>query len=63
MRALGGVWSRDRLDAFLADPRAFLPGSSMTLSAMTDATSRKALIDYLAAPDSRLDEMPPPLDW
>jgi cytochrome c2 len=58
LRDLGGTWTRDRLDAFLADPSGFAPGTSMVLAGMRDAASRKALIDYLASPDSRLDAMP-----
>jgi cytochrome c2 len=58
LRELGGTWTRERLDAFLADPAGFAPGTSMALTGMRDAASRKGVIDYLASPESRLDAMP-----
>jgi cytochrome c2 len=59
MLALGGTWTKDRLDAFLAETSVFVPGTSMTFTGIPDAESRRALIDYLASPDSRLDVAPP----
>ena len=41
-------WSADKLDAFLAKPRAVVPGTSMVFAGMPDAASRAALIAYLA---------------
>lgn len=46
LRELGGRWTRERLDAFLADPGAFAPGTSMTLR-LDDPEDRAAVIDYL----------------
>jgi cytochrome c oxidase assembly protein subunit 11 len=40
------VWSADRLDRWLADPRAFIPGTKMPVRVL-DAPSRKDLIAYL----------------
>ena len=47
LRALGGAWNDERLDAFLANPDLFAPGSSMSFPGMQDAAIRRALIDYL----------------
>jgi cytochrome c2 len=63
MQALGGAWTRERLDAFLTDPAAFVPGTSMVLSGIPDPVSRSALIEFLAAPESRLHEAPPRPAW
>jgi cytochrome c2 len=63
MRSLGGSWTRERLDSFLTDPAAFAPGNSMVLSGIPDAASRDALIEFLAAPESKLDEAPPRPAW
>jgi cytochrome c len=41
-------WSADKLDAFLAKPRAVVPGTSMVFAGMPDAASRAALIAFLA---------------
>ena len=43
---LSGVWSDDELDAFLRDPQAFAPGTSMRAK-VTDSESRAAIIEYL----------------
>ena len=42
----GGVWTEAALDAFLADPKAYAPGTQMFGSA-PDPSDRKAIIDYL----------------
>jgi cytochrome c len=49
----GAVWTHERLDAFLADPEAMLPGMWMTAQPMREAANRKALADFLADPKSR----------
>lgn len=48
LRQAGGNWSRERLDAFLADPPAFAPGTPMARGAVPDGAERRALLDYLA---------------
>ena len=48
MRALGGRWTPERLDAFLADPQAVVPGTVMWY-AVADPADRAAVIEYLAA--------------
>ena len=45
--ALGGTWSREELDRFLANPAAFAPGSRMNIR-VTDAAERQRIIDFLA---------------
>jgi cytochrome c2 len=46
LRNFSGVWSDDELDAFLRDPQAFAPGTSMRAK-VKDAESRAAIIEYL----------------
>lgn len=47
--AAGGQrWTRARLDAFLADPQAEVPGNAMGFFGMRDARERAALIAWLA---------------
>jgi aldose sugar dehydrogenase len=58
MLALGGKWTRERLDEFLRDPRSAVPGTTMFFPGVADEQSREALLDYLADPDSRLDVAP-----
>jgi cytochrome c len=42
----GGVWTEAALDVFLADPKAYAPGTQMFAGAV-DPADRKAIIDYL----------------
>ncbi|MEO8135850.1 MAG: PQQ-dependent sugar dehydrogenase [Betaproteobacteria bacterium] len=44
---LGGSWTDERLDAFLGNPAAYAPGTSMDFAGIPDAADRKALIRYL----------------
>lgn len=44
----GKAWSRDRLDAYLADPQAVVPHNAMSFFGMPDAQERAALIAWLA---------------
>ena len=59
MRALGGAWTEERLDAFLKSPGTVVPGTSMAFTGIPHAESRRKLIEYLASPASRLDVAPP----
>lgn len=47
--ARGLVWSRETLDAFLADPQAIVPGTTMGLPGLPAPEDRRDVIDYLAA--------------
>ena len=48
MQSLGGVWSTDRLDAYLEAPLSYVPGTSMT-RATPDGQERADIIAYLAS--------------
>jgi cytochrome c len=41
------TWTEDTLDAFLADPRGFLPGNRMTFAGIEEQQARADLIAYL----------------
>lgn len=49
LREQGGVWTPERLDAFLLAPRKAVPGTSMTFAGIKDPARRAALISYLAS--------------
>lgn len=49
MKESGLVWTRDRLDAFIAAPRAVVPGTKMVIAGPKDAGKRQEIIDYLAS--------------
>ena len=45
----GQTWTYQELDAFLANPKAHLPGTKMTFAGLSDPKDRAAVIRYLAA--------------
>jgi cytochrome c2 len=57
MQQLGGKWSRARLDRFLTDPEAYVPGTKMRFPGMADPAERQQLIEFLA---SGANNNPPP---
>ena len=44
---LGGRWTPARLDAFLRDPRAYAPGTTMHFHGLASANERAMVVDYL----------------
>ncbi len=57
LAALGGTWTFADLDAFLAKPKAFAPGTKMTFNGVKKAADRAAVIAYLRS----LSDSPEPL--
>lgn len=47
VKAAGFVWDAEKLDAWLAGPRTFLPGNKMAFPGLPDATDRRDIIAYL----------------
>ncbi len=47
LRKKGGVWSEKELDAYLAGPRGFLPGTTKIFPPIEDKARRQKLIAYL----------------
>jgi cytochrome c2 len=47
LRALGGRWTQSRLDAFLASPSRYAPGTSMQFSGVKDSLTRSLLVQYV----------------
>jgi cytochrome c len=45
--ARGVVWTREALDAYLADPARFIPGTEMGLPGLREADDRRDVIDFL----------------
>lgn len=48
MAGLGGVWSLDRLDAYLRDPAGYVPGVKMAYPGLRVAADRAAVLAYIA---------------
>jgi cytochrome c2 len=55
MSAQSGVWDVQRLDAFLRQPQASVPGTSMAFAGIADPQQRKAIIEYLRR-NERIDK-------
>ena len=47
LSSVSGTWTRERLDAFLRDPAAFAPGTSMLMPPIADEATRQAVISRL----------------
>lgn len=47
LRALGGKWTAERLDAFIAHPRGLAPSTTMAYPGLNDSAERAAIIEYL----------------
>jgi cytochrome c2 len=58
LAAVGGVWSADRLDAYLADPVAFAGTERAGFRGVTDAAERDALIAWLSGFGGATPEAP-----
>lgn len=53
MKDFGGRWTVERLDAFLASPKATVPGTSMEFPGIENPDERRAIIDFLRKTDRR----------
>ena len=49
MKDSGKTWDAATLDAYLADPKGFIPGNKMVFVGLKDEADRKDLIAYLSA--------------
>ena len=49
LQQFGGRWDPARLDAWLRDPRALVPGTTMRFGGLSDAQQRADVIAYLAS--------------
>ncbi len=47
MADLGGAWTYDGLNEFLADPRAYVPGTKMTYAGISDMAERAQLVAWM----------------
>ena len=57
MAAKGGTWTYENLAAFLAKPKAYLPGTKMAFAGLKKAKDRASVIAYLRL----LSDSPAPL--
>lgn len=53
LRSAGIVWDEATLDAWIADPRAYVPGVAMTFPGIADPADRADLIAYLRIATAR----------
>jgi cytochrome c2 len=47
LRHIGGIWTEERLDAFLTEPAAMVPGTSMAVEGIADRKMRASIISAL----------------
>jgi cytochrome c len=53
LKSSGVIWNAETLDAWLTDPRSFIPNNRMTFPGIDDATARADLIAYLQTASSQ----------
>lgn len=54
LKAVGGKWDFDKMDAWLTNPRKFASGTKMTFAGISDAQERANVIAYLNSQGSNL---------
>jgi len=54
LKAVGGSWDFDKMDAWLSNPRKFASGTKMTFAGIADGQERANVIAYLNAQGSTL---------
>lgn len=47
MKNSGIVWDEQKIDQYLTDPKAFIPGNKMAFKGLSEAADRQAVIAYL----------------
>jgi cytochrome c len=57
LKAIGGDWTYDKLNAWIADPKAMAPGTKMAFGGEKDEQKRADILDYLHT----LSDKPVPL--
>ena len=60
LKAVGGNWDFDKLDAWLKSPRKFADGTKMTFAGLSNAQDRANVILYLNQQGSNVPLPPPP---
>jgi len=60
LKAKGGKWDFDSLNAWLTSPRKFAPGTKMTFAGLSNPKDRADVILYLNSQGSNLPLPPPP---
>ncbi len=56
----GGEWSYEDMNAFLADPKGFLPGTRMNFAGVKSAEDRAAIIAYMRQQSANPLPLPTP---
>jgi len=58
MKGSGIVWDAEKLNQFLADPSAAVPGTAMWVGKVEDAQARRDLVAFLEQGDTSFDLCP-----
>lgn len=60
LQALGGTWDWEKMDAWLKNPKGYVPGTKMSFAGLSKVEDRAALSAYLNAQGSNLPLPPAP---
>jgi cytochrome c len=59
MKAKGGTWTYDDLNAFITSPKAYVSGTKMAYGGEANASKRADIIDYLHTLAEKPEPLPP----
>lgn len=62
LKGVGGTWGWENMDAWLASPKSFAPGTKMTFAGLSDPQARADLMLYLNQQGSPIAVPPPPVE-
>jgi len=54
LKAVGGTWDWDKMDAWLKNPKGYVPGTKMSFAGLSKVEDRAAIAAYLNAQGSNL---------
>lgn len=59
LKAKGGKWDYDKINAFITSPKAYAPGTKMTFAGESDPVKRADIVDYLHTLSDNPEPLPP----
>ena len=60
MKGKGGTWTSEDLDAFLANPKGYVPGTIMAFAGVTNPVERANILAYMKGLSEKPVEFPKP---
>lgn len=62
LKGKGGTWDFEKINAFIASPKSYAPGTKMTYAGESDPAKRADIIDYLHTLSDNPEPLPAPTE-